>query len=1435
MFYPLQSLRSSRRRTAFRLPIIVLSLLLMAATGQVLAQGGDGGGNGGGVGSQTTPLSVHAQIDRGGNGVIQAFTITQSGFAVGADTFFTKYAADFGIGPQHAHLARTLPTDSLGYTQFRFSQEYKGVPVVDREYILTERTGTVVSGIGHFLPNLQETNFSVTPTVSQNTARQAAMSEVLRKVPNVIFPWEGTTTSPPKGTLIIVPDPAPALSFRFSIPTTGNGSYSVDVNAKTGMVIQTFSTTQEYNEQHVTVNVDSFYAGNVPLTVFQSSTDPQNLQVTRTLALQPTLAHDIAGPTLETKCLYDDQGGNFVIVPFDDLDGDSVFQDTNPLDPQFPCQSIYGADVHFGVQYSLNYFKNTFGWVGWDGVGQQPIRAFVGFVDEHPENNFGKSYAFYSADNPVTGPEPFIFFNALQPNPAKYLPAVDIDATAHEVTHGIHIAAGLDTGIVSNCSDERALGEGMAQLFGLLIKNDWRASKGLPFVWTKAEGFSASFTPDVDYSAPLLYGYPDTYKQGPYEMNIPDDGCEPHKNGAVFDHWFYLLVTGKLGNNFYGESVNLVAISQADAGKIAFRTMTQKSVLGMDYSMMRYATLQSAEELFGLGSQQYISVMNAWHAVGVGGPWTALPTFSPQNGTVGFLPWLADLSFEPKFPAAESAWIIEVSPDPTFDPSVSAQSPEITQVFVQGNKFLVKMQFALDGNTPYYWRTKATHLVNEDKCTQTQGQRPPVECGILHVWSPTHDFKTNEQKGTTFLPANGAPSVPAWGEKASAQFSVSPVTGATHYAVVLSETPFSTTEATDYINSILNIPVGTIPSSETFLYFLHHGANANPEIFALNLKTNTQYWWAVMPVHELASVPGYYLPGTFSDIATFTTDLPATKLTMPRAMSPWVAYVQWDAVPGATGYTIEASQDTSFTNLLDIGSGSVLDGDTTVYSFSVPVPPGLSQLPPIGPETEPIYVRVTPVGPLLGLYHPLFFQDAGATTEDNAIIDYTMTKPLNLLPPDGAVVTYGAPVDFSWGQTGGAKKFLYEVHIGDLSGITAAANEIVGVNGVTHMTLDDVSFNTSPPTYCWRIQGRGPLDDLGMVSGPSCYDIGPDAPTLSQPPDGDTQVELTPSFSWNSIYAPGGYTLVIKKASDNSLVASVDLAQTATYTPTTPLELGTTYSWYVIGKGPTPQGNQQQLTAQSASATFTTEEAIQAVQLNSPGNGDGEINYQNPIFSWDAAPYAPNGYGLVVQGISSDQSLPTWDLFTCGNPCTFDYSTVTTLEKGETYQWYVITYGTYNQPDAVSDTWVFDTAFDISPDDPPPPPPQGNGGGGQQSQLGYTVLNVSFDNAAFMLEPWLVSPLSNGAYPVDGNGGVITTMYPGSTYILYPALGSIVAGNWTLRLKIKNLDPSVTYDFNNPPVIYVSQDGVSLGTTYVSFPQYIDGQTYYYSFVVSSS
>lgn len=292
---------------------------------------------------------------------------------------------------------------------------------------------------------------------------------------------------------------------------------------------------------------------------------------------------------------YDAKHGTAYLSSTDFVDNDTNFDSNN---------SKAGVSVHWALEHAYDYYLNVLNRNSFDDNGGKLI-----------------AYAHYDS----------AWFNAqwdgsrmrFGDGTGNTIPLVSIDIVSHELTHGV-------TQYTANLiyQDEYgALNESFSDVFGTAVEF---YTLGASANWFMGEGGARLRS----MSNPKQYGQPDTYLGQNWYIGTADGGGV-HTNSGVQNHWYYLLSEGGNGVNDNGYSYNVTGIGLDNASKIAYRSLANYLIPTSQYFDARLGSIYAAQDLFGQGSPEFQSVVEAWNAVGVMKP-SLSPTVGIQSDTVKF-------------------------------------------------------------------------------------------------------------------------------------------------------------------------------------------------------------------------------------------------------------------------------------------------------------------------------------------------------------------------------------------------------------------------------------------------------------------------------------------------------------------------------------------------------------------------------------------------------------------------------------------------------------------------------------------------------------------------------------------------------------------------------------------------------------------------------
>jgi hypothetical protein len=209
---------------------------------------------------------------------------------------------------------------------------------------------------------------------------------------------------------------------------------------------------------------------------------------------------------------------------------------------------------------------------------------------------------------------------------------VSIDAMGHEFTHLVTAANGDQN--LPNYGEGGALNESFGDIIGNTIEayaigaTDWLVARGVNL---KTENNAMRSLKD-----PKSMNHPNTYK-GKYWQSITgnptggkngNDMDGVHTNCGVQNFWFFLLCEGGSGyidDMATNESYSVKGIGMDKAVQIVYHNLMHYITSKSQYPDSREGSIKAAIDLYGKGSQEHQSVVNAWHAVGVGDKYVPEP------------------------------------------------------------------------------------------------------------------------------------------------------------------------------------------------------------------------------------------------------------------------------------------------------------------------------------------------------------------------------------------------------------------------------------------------------------------------------------------------------------------------------------------------------------------------------------------------------------------------------------------------------------------------------------------------------------------------------------------------------------------------------------------------------------------------------------------
>lgn len=473
----------------------------------------------------------------------------------------------------------------------RYQQYYDGMKVEGAEYLVHGKNRNIETINGDYR---KVGTLSTTPKLTE----KQALNEALKYVDAKIYKWEDVgmeqfikkntgnsdATYYPKGELIIVEDAMKdkgnlKLAWKFTISSLSpDNEQLIYIDARTGDIISEVSLILDINTPGT---AETLHSGTKNITC-DSNTGGFRLRENKNGV--NILTMNLSSTTNLSNAL------------------DFTNSNTNWTNGSWAgfAQDRQALDAHWGAEQVFNYWNVIHGRNSIDNNGIN-IVSYVHYGN-------GIDNAYWDSNNHVMKYGDGSFFK----------PLVALDICAHEFGHGVtQFSANLTPGN----SESGALNEGLSDIWGAVIEN-WAASEKEMWrigeeLFTGGSLYNCIHNIQNPKSTTTFEGqHPDTY-QGDFWRT---DG-EPHFNSTVLSHWFYLLTEGSSATdeiNDNGNTFSVIGIGINDAADIVYQAQTNYFVSSTNYLSARTATIQAAEDIFGVNSCQVKTFIDAWFAVGVG-------------------------------------------------------------------------------------------------------------------------------------------------------------------------------------------------------------------------------------------------------------------------------------------------------------------------------------------------------------------------------------------------------------------------------------------------------------------------------------------------------------------------------------------------------------------------------------------------------------------------------------------------------------------------------------------------------------------------------------------------------------------------------------------------------------------------------------------------
>ncbi len=543
----------------------------------------------------------------------------------------------FGLDADHGYSIASQHPGASGQAISRMNHTYKGVRIFESEsVVVTDKGGNIVGeSVTDRRASLSAKRFDVKPTLSGTAAISKAMATL---------PAAASHIDPPSAELIIFPvmttvraagaenkaeadlnaldvkDVVSSYQLAYLVKTRMTKGqeavfHNTIVNAKDGSLLDQWSMVQS-----VVGTGHSQYNGDVPIQTTLSGTTYQMLDSTRgvggqfggaaiTNANHASTSNPTPGVIYTNSTNVWGDGQNYI-------SGGST---TNANGQTAAVNALWG------LQNTYDTMNNVLGWKSLDGnntatyiavhVGTAYDNAF--YTDSCKCMYIGDGSSFYSLGS--------------------------IDVIGHEMGHGVTDA----TSNLTYSGESGGLNESNSDITGEMVEayaraggtgttiptgNDWMMGKeiaknGQPLRWM--------WKPSKDGASR------DAWSSTLGNIDV-------HYSSGPNNRMFYFLANGSNSSSsseMYSSYLNkqplaMTGIGSDKAFRIWFKANTTKFTASTNYANARLKMIESAEQLYGVGSPESTAVKRAYAAINVGtdvdeaNPNTVTITTQPNNVTV---------------------------------------------------------------------------------------------------------------------------------------------------------------------------------------------------------------------------------------------------------------------------------------------------------------------------------------------------------------------------------------------------------------------------------------------------------------------------------------------------------------------------------------------------------------------------------------------------------------------------------------------------------------------------------------------------------------------------------------------------------------------------------------------------------------------------------
>ncbi len=498
------------------------------------------------------------------NGNVEYFEFSSHSLKSGLSVNAALLKQKTGLSSNYQFKQPKKIVDAQGNTHEKYQLYFNDIPVEGMGYHVHYKNGAAQSANGHVIKTQQIQSEKVIP-------EYRAIEKAIAAVNAETYIWERNPSMYPTAELLFVPtDSSLVLCYKIDVyalePLMREYVY---INAKNGQVYKRRSRIH-HADAHGTAITQ--YNGTVEIT---TNDDSGLYTLSETSRGNGIITYNMNHGTIyENASMFTDEDNHW------DIEEDKV-----------------AYDAHYGSEKTYDFYYDTFGRNSIDDQGFA-LKSYVHFDTDYAN-------AFWDGEKMTYGDGNGYSTSAL----------TCLDIVGHEITHGLI----TNTANLEYADESGALNESFADIFGVAIDFYAHPESANYLIGEKIYLNETGVIRSMEDPNSVMD--PDTY-QGNYWVTGTYDNGGVHTNSSVQNYWFYLLCKGGSGVNDKGDNYIVEAIGIDAAAAIAYRNLTVYLSRYSDFEDARFYAIQSAVDLYGACSNEVIQVSNAWHAVGVGEPFT---------------------------------------------------------------------------------------------------------------------------------------------------------------------------------------------------------------------------------------------------------------------------------------------------------------------------------------------------------------------------------------------------------------------------------------------------------------------------------------------------------------------------------------------------------------------------------------------------------------------------------------------------------------------------------------------------------------------------------------------------------------------------------------------------------------------------------------------